>query len=274
MACRLLPRALASARVFRHAYAASPAPPRLARAGAAAGALAAAFASAAAACEPRLAAADALFASNDYERLVDVLRAEARAAPDAEVLWRLARGLKKLADPLPAARQEPIVREALRHAEEALRRDGACGPAHKWYAILLSQVGGFGSTSEKIKNSFVVKEHFELAVKHSPEDATSRHLLGVWCFEVAKLSWIEKKAAAALFATPPSATLDEAIGHFLAAERMEPNFYPKNQLLLAQAYAKAGAKAEAKEWLAKCLSATPKTPEDEETLREAAKLKI
>ena len=52
------------------------------------------------------------------------------------------------------------------------------------YAILLSQVGAFGSTSDKIKNSFVVREHFELAVKLSPADATARHLLGLWCFEV------------------------------------------------------------------------------------------
>lgn len=183
---------------------------------------------------------------------------------------------------------------------------------------MLSQVGAFGSTSDKIKNSFIVREHFELACKLTPKDATSRHLLGLWCFEVrpaptsssrrvlpgqlvalthlflselsscgygappdalfrwqvAKLSWIEQKAAAALFASPPKATFEEAIGHLLAAEQTEPGFYPKNQLLLAQAYAKAGNKGEAKAWLDRCLAADAKTPEDQETLAEAAKLKI
>ena len=64
------------------------------------------------------------------------------------------------------------------------------------------------------------------------------------------------------------------IGHLLAAEETEPGFYPKNQLLLAQAHAKAGRKVEAKAWLDRCLAATPKTPEDQETLQEAAKLKL
>ncbi|KAL3892726.1 MAG: hypothetical protein SGPRY_014847 [Prymnesium sp.] len=157
-------------------------------------------------------------------------------------------------------------------AERAVSLEPTCGQAHKWYAIVLSQVGEFGSTSDKIKNSFRVREHFELAVQHSPSDATSRHLLGLWCFEVAKLSWIEKKAAAALFASPPTATYDEAIGHLLEAERMEPNFYPKNQLVLSQAYAKIGDKRSSKQWLQRCLAATPQTPEDYETLKEAAKL--
>ena len=58
------------------------------------------------------------------------------------------------------------------------------------------------------------------------------------------------------------------------AAQIEPDFYPKNKLLAAQAFAKLGRKDEAKEWLAACLRSPAKTPEDEETLEEAAKLKI
>ena len=148
------------------------------------------------------------------------------------------------------------------------------GAAHKWYAILLSESGSFAGTSASIKNSFVVREHFERAAALSPKDATSRHLLGLWCFEVAKLSWIEQKAAAALFATPPTATFAEALDHFEHAERIEPGFYPKNLLLTAQALSRLGRADEAKAALAKCLAATPKSPEDEATLEEARKLKL
>ena len=96
----------------------------------------------------------------------------------------------------------------------------------------------------------------------------------MWCFEVAKLSWIEQKAAAALFATPPTATFAEALDHFEHAERIEPGFYPKNLLLTAQALSRLGRADEAKAALAKCLAATPKSPEDEATLEEARKLKL
>lgn len=220
--------------------------------------------------------ADKLFDGNQYTALAGMLRGSLSRAPDdAELLWRLCRALKKLADAEPDKKaKEALLKEALEHAAAALKHAPESSPSNKWYAIALSEVGQFAGTSATIKNSFVVREHFERAVKFDPSDATARHLLGVWCFEVAKLSWLEQKAAAALFATPPTATYDEAIAHFERAEAMDPGFYPKNLLLLAQACARAGKTAEAKAWLAKCQAATPRTPEDEETLEQARKLKL
>ena len=55
---------------------------------------------------------------------------------------------------------------------------------------------------------------------------------------------------------------------------MEPGFYPKNLLLLARTCARLGRKEEAREWLDKCLAARPRTPEDEETLKEASSVKL
>ena len=169
--------------------------------------------------------------------------------------------------------KKALVFDALKHAARARARAGDRRGAQV-VAILLSESGSFAGTSASIKNSFVVREHFERAAALSPKDATIRHLLGLWCFEVAKLSWIEQKAAAALFATPPTATFAEALDHFEHAERIEPGFYPKNLLLTAQALSRLGRADEAKAALAKCLAATPKSPEDEATLEEARKLKL
>jgi hypothetical protein len=161
--------------------------------------------------------ADVLFDANQYTALADLLREELPRRPNnAGLLWRLARALKKLADDAPKVSREALVREALGFAKRALEADAQCGPAHKWYAILLSESGSFGGTSEKIKNSFIVRclesnqhglaihprsqsfprspsltsaapcfltirrtaqvrEHFELATRYSPSDATVRH---------------------------------------------------------------------------------------------------
>ena len=225
--------------------------------------------------EPVVVQADSLFDANEYAALTTLLRTVVSNSPDnAELQWRLGRACKKLSDaeqPKSKAK-EALVREGLACAERALQLDDSCGAAHKWYAILLSGTGEFGGTSDTIKNSFVVRSHFERACDLMPTDATSRHLLGLWCFEVAKLSWVERKAAALLFATPPTATFEQAIEHFEAAERMDPGFYPKNLLMLAKSCAKLGRGEEAAAWKARCLAATAKTPEDEETLKEAAKL--
>ena len=45
-----------------------------------------------------------------------------------------------------------------------------------------------------------------------------------------------------------------------AAEGMDPGFYPKNLLYLAQTASKIGKSAEAKEYLSRCLAAKPATP--------------
>ena len=263
------------------------------------------------AAPPPTAEADRLFDANQYGPLATLLRTLLAKAPDdTELLWRLARVCKKLADeekPKSAAKQA-LIREGVQSSERALALKPDCGPTHKWQAILLTEVGHFEGTTTTIKNSFVVRAHFEKAVELSPKDATSRHLLGLWCFEVAKvrarvrrmpcspvlllrapcdlltagaeptrslshsqLGWLEKKAAAALFATPPTATFEEALGHFEAAEAIDPGFYPKNLLLMAMAHAKLGHKAEAEQWRQRCLAAKPRTPEDEQTRKEAEK---
>ena len=223
-----------------------------------------------------IAEADACFDLNEYERLHSMLTAALVSSPeDAELNWRLTRACKKLADGKVKKEQEGLLREGLSAAERSLQTDGTrCGSCHKWYAIVLSGVGEFDGTSASIKNSFVVKEHFERACALSPADATARHLLGLWCYEVSNLSWTMRKLAATLFAAPPTSSFEEAVAHFEAAERLEPGFYPKNLLLLAQANAKLGRAAEAKAWLAKCLTARAKTPEDEETLKLAHALKL
>ena len=40
------------------------------------------------------------------------------------------------------------------------------------------------------------------------------HLIGHWCFQVAAMTWVERKAASALFGEPPSATYEETLAHF------------------------------------------------------------
>ena len=43
----------------------------------------------------------------------------------------------------------------------------------------------------------------------------SYHLLGHWCYRVAAMSWMERKAASSLFGTPPESTYQETLDYFL-----------------------------------------------------------
>ena len=48
------------------------------------------------------------------------------------------------------------------------------------------------------------------------------------------MSWLERKAATALFGAPPTGTIDEALECFLKGEEIEPGFYNVNALYVAK----------------------------------------
>lgn len=62
------------------------------------------------------------------------------------------------------------------------------------------------------------QEHIDRAISLNPSDPNLFYLRGRWEYEVAALSWLEKKAASALYATPPDATFDEALEDFMRVE--------------------------------------------------------
>ena len=55
-----------------------------------------------------------------------------------------------------------------------------------------------------------------------------------FCYEVAELSWWERKMASTLFADPPLATMEEARDHFMAAESLKPDGWIENRQYLAK----------------------------------------
>ena len=111
----------------------------------------------------------------------------------------------------------------------------------------MAQLGSLLPQKEKIKSSFRVKEEAEIAAKLAPKDPTTQHFLGRWCFAVASIGWLERKAAALIFAKPPESTYEEALKFFLAADALEDNF-KRNAMWVGDTYKALGKKVEAVEW--------------------------
>jgi hypothetical protein len=213
-----------------------------------------------------------------YERkeLADAYALVEGRSGDAATLWRRARLSKELADQDKASGDKAGEREwllrGLADATTAMETDGECFQSHKWYAILVGLTSSFEGTKATIQKSFVVKEHFLRAAELNPGDATAKHLLGVWCFEVAGLSWAMRKVAAAAFSEPPTATFDEAHEHFAAAERIEPGFYPRNRLLLGKTSLKLKDRDAARRWLEQALERPCENQDDSLAQAEARQL--
>lgn len=83
-------------------------------------------------------------------------------------------------------------------------------PEHEHCAqltIMLSDVSACG----------FLQDHTERSIELNPSDPTPYHILGNWSLAFADMTWIEKRAAAALFGTPPTATYEDVVRHLHAA---------------------------------------------------------
>uniref|UniRef100_A0A3Q2HDR0 Regulator of microtubule dynamics protein 1 n=1 Tax=Equus caballus TaxID=9796 RepID=A0A3Q2HDR0_HORSE len=217
--------------------------------------------------------ADYLYESGETEKLYQLLT-QYKESEDAELLWRLARASRDIAQLSGTSEEEKklLVYEALEYAKRALEKNESSFAAHKWYAICISDVGDYEGIKAKIANAYTIKEHFEKAIELNPKDATSIHLMGIWCYTFAEMPWYQRRMANVLFAAPPSSTYEEALGYFHRAEQVDPNFYSKNLLLLGKTYLKLHNKKLAVFWLMKAKDHPAHTEEDKQVQTEAAQL--
>eukprot|EP00164_Ancoracysta_twista_P001003 GFYU01001309.1.p1 GENE.GFYU01001309.1~~GFYU01001309.1.p1 ORF type:complete len:310 (+),score=89.45 GFYU01001309.1:42-971(+) len=218
--------------------------------------------------------AEALYKSGDHDAVIKLLDGRS----ECECLWRNARAHYEVAN---AQGDKKVKHELMNKAWDLVQRavalDEKSFGAQKWSGIILNSIGAMEGTKKKLQNAFLIKEFFEKAAQNNPSDATSRHLVGIWCYEVASITWVERKLAATLFADPPESTYAEALEHLLKAESITPDFWVKNTLYIGLAYHKLGNDAEAKKWLEKAAGMTVHTKENQEFVKTAkeklAKLK-
>ncbi|KFO53985.1 Regulator of microtubule dynamics protein 2 [Corvus brachyrhynchos] len=147
--------------------------------------------------------------------------------------------------------------------------------AHSWintswdgFAIMCGYMSQFESVQNKIRNGYLFKEHLDKAIELKPQDPFLYYLNGRWCYSVAQLSWIEKKVAAALFGTPPTSTVEEALQNFLKAEEMHPGYSKCNYVYLAKCYKDLGQKNNALKYCDSALSILSVTNEDKEAQKD------
>lgn len=74
------------------------------------------------------------------------------------------------------------------------------------------------------------------------------------------------------FASPPIASLNEALESFETAEKLQPGFWKDNQLWLAKTCDALGDKLKAIEWLLKALESPVVTESDKKAQKESLDL--
>ncbi|XP_071595284.1 regulator of microtubule dynamics protein 2 isoform X1 [Heliangelus exortis] len=187
----------------------------------------------------------------------------------ADFLWRLARSYGDLFEmTTDAVQKRKYVTDGKIKAEKAVQLDARSAESHQWFAIMCGYMSQFESVQNKIRNGYLFKEHLDKAIELKPQDPFLYYLNGRWCYSVAQLSWIEKKVATALFGTPPTSTVEEALQNFLKAEEMRPGYSKCNYVYLAKCYKDLGQKTKALKYCDSALSVLSVTNEDKEAQKD------
>lgn len=214
---------------------------------------------------------------DDQTQAYNLLKSEEfQYSRNSEFLWRIAKATRNMAtlqEKLGNMKEkETLIFDAYEYAAQALELNKNSAETHKWYAILAGERGGFLGMKERVKSGNIFKEHIDRALDLKPQDATLHHLLGRFCFEVAQLSWLERRAAAALFGEVPSSTYEEALHHFLAAEELGPCGWKENRLFVAKCQIQMNSIMDAAIWLEQAATASVRSPNDEIVQKEVLEL--
>ncbi|CAI5738487.1 unnamed protein product [Peronospora destructor] len=221
--------------------------------------------------------AEELYNDNTFDRreLLAMLKEMHASEPeDIGVIWRLTRAAYDVAN--LKATSEDEEKELTYYARDIIQKGldltEDVAAVHNWYGIILSSIGDYEGSKVSIANSSVIKSHWEKAVELNPHNPTTYYLLGRWCIAIADLSWLERKAAAVLFGTPPESSYDEALNFLHKSEELAPDSWKKRSLLIAQVYQKKKDYMKAKEWVQKAWAIPISSEEDEIAHEEAQTL--
>ena len=211
---------------------------------------------------------------SDMESAATALASLAAEYPNnPEILWRRARVAYNIGFAIEDTNaKKRRFEEAMDFCTEALRYGANISATHKWYAIVLSEISGLQGTKASIQSSYEVKEHFDRAAELDPSDPNCWHFLGRWSFTIASIGWWSRQAAAAIFATPPESSFEEALDFFEKAEAIRPGFWKANNLFIAKCHQSLGNTEKALEWLQKANSLPTNTAEDIQTQKEVSEL--
>jgi len=220
---------------------------------------------------------DSLLEESAFAEITKILKEALKVHPEnVDLLWRLSRSLyQEAGESTDRTEQESLYTEALESSKKVIQiADHWAG--YKWSGIITAALNDFKSSKDKIAAAYDIKEFFTNADKRLTNDPTIKFALGKWCYSIASIGWIERNAAAILFATPPQSSYEEALTYFLQAETIitaEPEIYKtsfcQTYAMIGKTYQAMNKKDEAAAYHQKCIDAKAYTTSDKKYAEEA-----
>lgn len=214
----------------------------------------------------QFATSDALYADGNFVAEAELLGAAADKKC-VDWIWRSARSKYQIASlkSTPASEKQVLIEEAYEMIQAASALDETTQGVLLWHGIILSEWSALQGTKVKIAHLLDVKRIWEKAVELHPNDTSALHFLGRWEFGITEIDWFSRNAANLIFGSLPPASYESALAYFSKAEEINPGFWKRNLVFVAQCEIALGRKDEARKSLLRAQQISNKTEEDLES---------
>ena len=215
--------------------------------------------------------ADSARVAGVFEIELAALRyARAEDSTDVHALWRLARAFVELGELASEKSQKRrFFQEALRHGQAAIAADSQSSIAFTWLAIAEGETAGVVDFKERIKLSWLIREHALKAIELDPEGDIAYHIMARWHAEIASIGGLKRAMANLLFGELPKASYEESVRYFMQAIAIHDQI--RHRFELAKVYLRMDEDILAQQKLEDILSMDSEMRLDEE-LKEQARL--
>ncbi len=221
-----------------------------------------------------VAEAETLRDADNYTAALAKFKEAEQLDPDnPEILWKLARAYFDIADQdeTNIELQKANIYPGFEYAQRCVEIAPNTAEGHQYYSILIGRIGEIEGTKQKIENSYAVREHTMKAIELDPDNDSNYHVMGRWHFALADLSWVERKIASVIYATPPAASFEKAVEFFSKAHEIKPDDI-RHLLWLGKSYEKLGQDNNARDALQKALALPANSDADKNMQVEAQEL--
>jgi tetratricopeptide (TPR) repeat protein len=123
---------------------------------------------------------------------------------------------------LEADEQEKELIAAQHIIATALKATPTSADLEAKYAQITGRLALFRGNKEKIRLGIQVKEHADRAIAIDPQQPVANAVLGVWHYELAKLSGFERFFAGLLYGDVPEGDMGKAAEYLSKAVRLKP----------------------------------------------------
>lgn len=202
-----------------------------------------------------------------------LLAAENENPGDVETLCRISDAYGLSIATVSGSREKKAMGDkSLEYARLAVEKAQDNGKAHRTLAIAYGRVAQLLDHRTRIRYATLIRDHAQKALALNPDDALTCHLLGVWNYEMARISPMMRMMATTLYGPLPKGSNQEAIKYLERAVRLDPENL-ESRFALGQAYLAGGESKKARAAFEEVLKLPDKEGKHTE-LRETAKRQL